>query len=150
MLRIRQKFPDDAIRDVPACLGGKLRQSGLGDRIQPGMTVALTGSSRQIDNMPVILRELASFVKARGAKPYIIPAMGSHGGATAQGQRELLESYGVTESFCGCPIYSSMDTVLAGRLENGDEVRVDAFAHQADAVIVVGRIKAHTAFRGPY
>ena len=100
--------------------------------------------------MPVILREIASFVKEQGAQPYIIPAMGSHGGATAQGQREILESYGITEEFCGCPIHSSMETVKVGSLPNGDEVRVDKFAHDADAVIVVGRIKAHTAFRGSY
>lgn len=150
MLRVRQKFPDDAIRDIPGCLREKLAREDIAGRIRPGMTVVLTGSSRQIDNMPVILRELAAFVRERGAKPYIIPAMGSHGGATAQGQRELLESYGITEAFCRCPIHSSMETVLLGHLECGDEVRVDKFAHQADAVIVVGRIKAHTAFRGAY
>ena len=79
-----------------------------------------------------------------------IPAMGRHGGATDEGQRQILESYGITEEFCGCPIFSSMETVRVGELPNGDEVRVDKFAHDADAVIVVGRIKAHTAFRGPY
>ena len=114
------------------------------------MRVVLTGSSRQIHNMPEILRELASFVRAQGGEPWIIPAMGSHGGATDEGQRQILESYGITEEFCGCPIFSSMETVRVVELPNGDEVRVDKFAHEADAVIVVGRIKAHTAFRGPY
>lgn len=150
MFCVRQKFSRDGVEDVPAVLREKLDQEALKARIKPGMTVVMTGSSRQIANMAAILRELASFVKQLGANPYIIPAMGSHGGATAEGQLEILESFGITEASCGCPIFSSMETVQVGRLENGDEVRVDKFAHDADAIIVVGRIKAHTAFRGPY
>lgn len=150
MYLVRQHFQRDGITDVPAYLDSKLDREDLKSRIQPGMRVVLTGSSRQIANMPVVLRELASFVKSRGAQPYIIPAMGSHGGATDQGQREILESYGITEEFCGCPIYSSMETVQVGTMACGDEVRMDKFAHEADAIIVVGRIKAHTAFRGKY
>ncbi len=148
--RVRQIFQRDGIQDVPAFLREKLDRQDLKERIKPGMRVVLTGSSRQIHNMPEILRELASFVRAQGGEPWIIPAMGSHGGATGEGQRQILESYGITEEFCGCPIFSSMETVRVGELPNGDEVRVDKFAHEADAVIVVGRIKAHTAFRGPY
>ncbi|MDO4961161.1 MAG: lactate racemase domain-containing protein [Eubacteriales bacterium] len=146
---VRQKFADDEIEDVVSYLNGKLDDPELRSRIKPGMKVVLTGSSRQIDNMPVILRETANFVKSCGAYPYIIPAMGSHGGATDEGQRELLESYGITEEFCGCPIFSSMETVRIGYVD-GDEVRMDKFAHEADAIILVGRIKAHTAFRGTY
>lgn len=150
MCRIRQKFVRDGIEDVAGHLREKLNSPVFRDRIQSGMTVVLTGSSRQIRNMPLILRELVHFVEARGARPYIIPAMGSHGGATAEGQREILSSLGITEETCGCPIHSSMETVRVGELPNGDEVRMDKFAHDADAIIVVGRIKAHTAFRGPY
>lgn len=150
VLRVRQKFTKDGIRDVSALLNEKLDRENLRARIKPGMTVVLTGSSRQVANMPEVLRELASFVKKQGGKPYIIPAMGSHGEATAEGQREILIGYGITEDFCGCPIFSSMETVQVGHLENGDEVCVDKFAHDADAVVVVGRIKPHTAFRGPY
>lgn len=150
VLRVRQHFALDGIQDVPALLNEKLDSETLRARIKPGMTVVLTGSSRQVANMPEVLRELASFVKKLGGKPYIIPAMGSHGGATSEGQREILISYGITEEFCGCPIFSSMETVQVGQLENGDEVRVDKFAYEADAVIVVGRIKPHTAFRGNY
>ncbi|MEA5144381.1 MAG: lactate racemase domain-containing protein [Oscillibacter sp.] len=150
MCLIRQVFERDGIGDVPSVLRGKLDREDLKSRIQPGMTVVLTGSSRQISHMPEMLRELADFVKARGGKPVIIPAMGSHGGSTDEGQRALLEGYGITEEFCGCPIHSSMKTVKVGYMSNGDEVRMDAFAHAADAIIVVGRIKAHTAFRGPY
>lgn len=150
MCTVRQIFNMDGIEDVATYLNEKLENLKLAERIKPGMRVVLTGSSRQIANMPLILRELASFVNKQGAQPYIIPAMGSHGGATDEGQRAILESYGITEEFCGCPIHSSMETVRVGELPNGDEVRVDKFAYEADAVIVVGRIKAHTAFRGSY
>ena len=134
MAVIEQHFPDDAIQDVPAYLRERLMPEHIRSRIQPGMKVVLTGSSRQIHDMPVVLRELASFVKEQGAQPYIIPAMGSHAGGIAEKQKELLEGYGITEAFCGCPIYSSMETVQVGALDNGDEVRVDRFAHAADAV----------------
>ena len=150
MCTVRQIFNMDGIEDVATYLNEKLENLKLAERIKPGMRVVLTGSSRQIANMPLILRESASFVNKQGAQPYIIPAMGSHGGATDEGQRAILESYGITEEFCGCPIHSSMETVRVGELPNGDEVRVDKFAYEADAVIVVGRIKAHTAFRGSY
>lgn len=150
MCRVRQRFDRDGISDVAAVLREKLNDEKLKARIRPGMRVVLTGSSRQIANMPLILKKLAAFVRAQGGEPCIIPAMGSHGGATAEGQKALLEGYGITEDYCGCPILSSMETVRVGQLPDGDEVRMDRFAHEADAVIVVGRIKAHTAFRGTY
>ncbi len=150
MSTVRQNFDPAHIEDVAAYLRTKLDDEAFRRRIKPGMRVVLTGSSRQIANANVILRELASFVKAQGAQPYIIPAMGSHGGATAEGQRGILESFCITEDFCGCPIHSSMETKLVGHLPDGDPVYTDQFAAEADAVIVVGRIKAHTAFRGPY
>lgn len=150
MCRVRQKFARDGIEDVASVLREKLQDERLKGRIRPGMRVVMTGSSRQIANMPLILKELAAFVREQGGEPYIIPAMGSHGGATDEGQKALLEGYGISEEYCGCPIVSSMETVRVGELPDGDEVRMDKFAHEADAVIVVGRIKAHTAFRGPY
>ena len=148
--QVRQCFPKDGIQDVPACLREKLARMEIGRKIQPGMRVVLTAGSRQIAHMPEILRELAAYVRGQGGQPYIIPAMGSHGGATAEGQRRILESYGITEEFCGCPIYSTMETVQVGTTADGAPVRMDRFAHAADAIIVVGRIKGHTAFRGPY
>ena len=148
--QVRQCFPKDGIQDVPACLREKLARVEIGRKIQPGMRVVLTAGSRQIAHMPEILRELAAYVRGQGGQPYIIPAMGSHGGATAEGQRRILESYGITEEFCGCPIYSTMETVQVGTTADGASVRMDRFAHEADAIIVVGRIKGHTAFRGPY
>ena len=150
MALVRQKFVRDGIDDVAAVLHEKLADERLRGRIRPGMRVALTGSSRQVNHMPLILRELADYVRSQGGEPFIIPAMGSHGGSTDEGQRAILEGLGITEEFCRCPIRSSMETVRVGHLPNGDEVRMDKYAHGADAVIVVGRIKAHTAFRGPY
>ena len=150
MCRVKQRFDRDGISDVAAVLREKLNDEKLKARIRPGMRVVLTGSSRQIANMPLILKKLAAFVRAQGGEPCIIPAMGSHGGATAEGQKALLEGYGITEDYCGCPILSSMETVRVGQLPDGDEVCMDRFAHEADAVIVVGRIKAHTTFRGTY
>ena len=150
MALVRQIFERDGIEDPAGLLKEKLSDERLRDRVRPGMRVALTGSSRQIRNMPLILRTLAGWVRSRGGEPFIIPAMGSHGGATDEGQKAILEGFGITEEYCGCPILSSMETVRVGELPNGDEVRVDKYAHDADAVIVVGRIKAHTAFRGPY
>ena len=147
---VRQNFPQDGIPDVSACLREKLDREELRSRIRPGMRVVLTAGSRQIAHMPEILQELARFLKGQGAKPYIIPTMGSHGGATAEGQRNILESYGITEEFCECPIFSSMETVEVGKMPDGDPVRMDRFAFESDAVVVVGRIKGHTAFRGPY
>lgn len=148
MFAVRQRFPQDSISDVPGLLRQQL--AGMENRIRPGARVVLTGSSRQIDNMPLVLKTLAQWVREQGGEPVIIPAMGSHGGATAEGQRQVLEGYGITEAFCGCPIYSSMETVQLGTLECGDEVRMDRFAYESDAIILVGRIKAHTAFRGTY
>lgn len=150
MYVVQQNFPQDGIPDVSACLREKLDWEELRSRIRPGMRVVLTAGSRQIAHMPEIFQELARFLKGQGAKPYIIPTMGSHGGATAEGQRNILESYGITEEFCECPIFSSMETVEVGKMPDGDPVRMDRFAFESDAVVVVGRIKGHTAFRGPY
>lgn len=150
MVKVRQIFPEEAIEDVAGTVREKLNQPEFIARIQPGMRVALTGSSRKIANMNVVLREVASFVRERGAEPYIIPAMGSHGGSTAQGQKEILTGYGITEEFCGCPIHSSMEVAYLGDTPEGLPVYIDKFAAESDAIILVGRIKGHTAFRGTY
>lgn len=150
MAKVRQIFPEEAIEDVAGTVREKLNQPEFIARIQPGMRVALTGSSRKIANMNVVLREVASFVRERGAEPYIIPAMGSHGGSTAQGQKEILTGYGITEEFCGCPIHSSMEVAYLGDTPEGLPVYIDKFAAESDAIILVGRIKGHTAFRGTY
>jgi hypothetical protein len=148
--KVRQHFVTDTIEDVEQAIKLKLREQDLAQRIKPGMRVVLTGSSREIANMNIIMREIAAFVKECGGTPFIVPAMGSHGGSIAENQRKILEGYGITEEFCGCAIYSSMDTVVTGYTPEGFPVHIDRFAAEADAIIPVNRIKAHTAFRGPY
>jgi hypothetical protein len=120
----------------------------LGERIQPGQTVALTAGSRGIANMHVMLQAAVQHLKQLGAEPFIVPAMGSHGGGTAEGQRKIIESYGITEPFCGCPIRSSMETVEVCRAAEGFPVHFDRLAFEADHVLVAGRIKPHTRFVG--
>lgn len=152
MFRATQMFPNDHIEDVAAETRAQLEKAGVLSLIRPGMTIAVTGSSRGIANMNVILREVVSFLKEAGAKPFIIPAMGSHGGSTAEGQRQVLTGYGITEEFCGCPIHSSMETVRLGKVTDNGEVLpvyIDRLAYEADGIVAVNRIKPHSAFRGP-
>lgn len=152
MFRVTQTFPNDHVADAAAETRAQLEAADLLPLIRPGMTVAITGSSRGIANMNVILREIVSFLRQAGARPFIIPAMGSHGGSTAEGQRQILTGYGITEEFCGCPVKSSMETVhLGDAYEDGVPlpVYIDRLAYEADGIVVVNRIKPHSAFRGP-
>lgn len=152
MVKIRQIFPRDHIEseNVPAYVAAKLDEQKYKDTIRPGMSVCITAGSRGISNMDKVIRAVVDFVKAQGGKPFVIPAMGSHGGATAEGQREILRDYGITEETMGCPIVSSMETVHIGDTPDGKHVRIDKNAWEADAIVVVNRVKAHTEFRGPY
>lgn len=153
MFPVLQRFDREEIGDLPGELRRHLENSGVQELLRGGMRICVTASSRGIDRQAVMLREIVRFLKAYGCSPFIIPAMGSHGGATAEGQRAILTGYGITEEFCGCPIYSSMETVRLGEVEeNGErfEVRIDRSAYEADGIVVFGRIKPHSAFRGPY
>jgi hypothetical protein len=149
MFRVRQSFPRQRVTDVAACVESELARLPLADRVRPGQTVAMTAGSRGIANMPAILRAAAAHFRALGAEPFIVPAMGSHGGATAAGQQQLLASYGITAESCGCPIRSSMETVVVCQAPEGFPVHFDHLAYQADHVLVVGRVKPHTRFTGP-
>jgi hypothetical protein len=147
VVKIRQKFPRPRVEDVDAALREQLGREEIASAIQPGMSVALTAGSRGIAEINVILRSLVATLKEMGAEPFIVPSMGSHGGATAEGQVEILESLGVTEEFCGAPIRSSMEVVDLGETERGVPVYMDRIASEADGVVLVNRIKAHTDFR---
>jgi hypothetical protein len=149
MVRIRQHFERPQVADVPAAVASALEPLGLARRIKPGQTVALTAGSRGIANIPLILRSTAAFLKKFGAKPFLIPTMGSHGGGTAEGQRHILESYGITEEFVGVPIRASMETVQVGVTAEGFPVLLDRIASEADHIGVIARIKPHTGFHGP-
>lgn len=148
MVRIRQTFDATHIQDVAAALQNELKRSGVLERIIPGMSIAIAVGSRGVADIPTITRITVDAIKSRGGRPFIVPAMGSHGGATAQGQVEVLANLGVTETSAGCPIHSSMEVVEIGRLDNGLPVYIDKFAYAADGIVVINRIKPHTAFRG--
>ena len=152
MARIRQQFDDTHIPagEIPGVLREQLSRDCIASTIPKGGEVAITVGSRGISNIPLITKAIADFVKEKGATPFIVPAMGSHGGALAEGQRQILDSYGVTEESVGCEIRSSMETVEIGTTEDGRPVRIDKNAAEADGIIVAGRVKPHTAFRGPY
>ena len=122
---------------------------GVTDRVQPGETVAITAGSRGVANIQAILQAAAAFFQRLGLQPFLFPAMGSHGGGTAEGQRGVLEGYGITESSCGCPIRATMETVEVFPTQHGFSVHLDRYAHEADHILVVNRIKPHTMFVGP-
>jgi hypothetical protein len=149
MVRIRQQFERPRLADIAAAVGSALEKLDLPQRIKPGQSVALTAGSRGIANIPLILRSTAAFLKKLGAKPFLVPTMGSHGGGTAEGQRHILESYGITEEFVGVPIRASMDTVQVGVTAEGFPVLLDRIASEADHIGVVARIKPHTGYHGP-
>lgn len=152
MFRAKQTFPNEKIapEEIPAVVFEQLSQEKFASRIQPGMHIAITAGSRGIRNVDVITKAIVDFVKSRGAEPFIVPAMGSHGGATAEGQLEILAGYNITPETMGCPIKSSMEVVELGYSERGRRVAIDKNAYEADGIIVSCRLKPHNAFRGPY
>ena len=150
MVKVRQLLDHSHIdpADIPGLVHKELEP--MRARIKPGMSVAITCGSRGVCNIAIITRAIVDFVNDCGGGPVVFPAMGSHGGATAEGQREILTGYGVTEEAMGCPIRATMEVVQVGETEEGMPVFVDRYAYEADGIILCGRVKAHTAFRGPY
>jgi len=148
MCRVRQNFDKEHIEDISAEIEQQLEKKEIRELIRPGMRIALTAGSRGIHRYAEIIKAVGDKLKELGAVPFIIPAMGSHGGATAEGQTELLESLGITEAYCDMPVISSMDVVLLGRTERNVPVWFSRDACEADATILIGRIKPHTAFHG--
>lgn len=149
MFRLRQSFGGPHVVDVPAAVRNALSKLNLGTRIRPGQSVALTAGSRGITNIALILKSTVQFLRDFGARPFLVPSMGSHGGSTAEGQRAIIESYGITEEYVGAPIRSSMEVVEIGRTTQGWPVYVDKHAANADHIGVVARIKPHTNYNGP-
>jgi len=146
--RLRQIFERPLVEDIPAEVERQLAALNLAEKVQPGQSVAITVGSRGIANIHIIVKATVAHFQKLGARPFIVPAMGSHGGGTAQGQREVLERYGVTEQFCGCQIRSSMETVVVCQAKEGFPVHFDRHAYEADHVVVCGRVKPHTKFAG--
>ena len=149
MLRLSQKFEGPELGDVEDETCSQLAALQLGNKIRPGESVAITAGSRGIANLASIIKAATRHLKEIGAEPFVVPAMGSHGGGTAEGQQEILHSYGVTEEYTGAPIRSSMETVVVDTTPQGIPVHFDRHAYEADHVIVCGRVKPHTGFVGP-
>ncbi|MBA2776337.1 MAG: DUF2088 domain-containing protein [Chloroflexia bacterium] len=148
--RFRQHLNDEEVDSIHEAIAREFAKPDIGSAIEPGSRVVLTAGSRGIDRIAEVLKAAVEQVRARGGEPFVIPAMGSHGGATPEGQRALIEHYGVTEQYLGCPIRASMETVLLGTIDGGVPVYFDRIAHEeADVVIPIGRVKPHTDFRGP-
>ena len=148
MLPVRQSFPRGTVVDIESTVRSGF--SGLGNNSLAGKRIAITAGSRGIKGLASILRATVMELKSRQAEPFIVPAMGSHGGATAEGQVKVLESLGITEALIGAPICSSMEVVALGTTKHDLEVFCDKLAYQADGVVVINRIKPHTTFKGDY
>ncbi|MFZ7130952.1 MAG: DUF362 domain-containing protein [Eubacteriales bacterium] len=148
LLKIKQQFDAKYLEDIPGEIKKEFYRIGLDKKIKPGMKIAITAGSRGIDRIVEILKSVINEVKKVKGEPFIVTSMGSHGGATAEGQRRVLEHYGITEESMGVPIKATMETVEIDYLENGLPVHFDKIAYQADGVIAVNRVKVHTAFKG--
>ena len=149
MVHVRQKFQTPKLDSVTKAVVEQFKRPEVRGKVKSGMSIAVGCGSRGINNIAECAKAVVGELKALGAKPFIFPAMGSHGGATAEGQREVLEGYGITEDYVGCPIRSSMEVVELGTLDHGMPVYMDKHAAEADAVVIIPRIKPHTNFRAP-
>lgn len=144
---VRQRLHEQRVEDVAAAVAAEFERPGVGDRIQPGMRVAVGAGSRGIDRYAAVVASVVAEVRRRGGEPFIFPSMGSHGGATAPGQEAVLAHYGVTPAAMGAPVRASMDTVALGSVEDGVPVYFDRLAAtESDLIIPINRVKPHTDF----
>ena len=148
MFRIRQQFDAPRIDNIPAAVRDEIAKLSPRSTIKPGQTVAISAGSRGIANLATVIKTIAEEMKGLGAEPFIVPAMGSHGGGTAEGQAGVLAGYGITEETMNTQVRSSMDVIQIGTTDFGMPVYFDKIASQADHVIVVNRVKPHTGFIG--
>lgn len=150
MIKVRQNFKDDRIADVAERVKEIIAEDKLSSMIHPGQKVAVAVGSRMIDRIQIIVKQVIDELKARGAEPFVVTAMGSHGGGTPEGCRRILEDFGITEESIGAPIRAEMDVVKLGSTEDGIDVYMDKNAYEADITILINRIKPHTEFTGRY
>ena len=146
---VRQRYDDTRLKDVEKAVHGQITRPEIAARVHSGMRIAIGAGSRGIANIGITVRSTVRALRKLGAKPFVFPAMGSHGGATAEDQQAVLAGYGITEEGVGAPIRATMDTILIGEMRDGTPVHMDRFAHEADGVVLINRIKPHTSFRGP-
>lgn len=150
IMKVKQVFDDTKIENVPEYLNQKLIEKQIKDKIKPGMKIAITGGSRGISHYQDLMKTVVDFVYKCGATPFIVPAMGSHGGGTDEGQANMLKKLGITKETVGCDIISSMEVVEVGRTSKDLPVYIDKNAASADGIILLNRVKLHTSFRGKY
>lgn len=148
LTKIRQSFGRERVGNIEAVVAEELTKLSAG--VKPGASLAIAAGSRGIANIARVVKTTVEFLRARGAKPFIVPAMGSHGGATAEGQAALLASYGITEQAMGCPIRATMEVVELPNEGLKTKLFMDRFAWESDGVIVINRIKPHTDFHGDF
>ncbi|WAH35765.1 nickel pincer cofactor-dependent isomerase, group 22 [Alicyclobacillus dauci] len=148
-IKVRQVFDSTMIDDIQAKIRDEVQKKGIRVKIKPGMRIAVGVGSRGIANLGLIVRCLIDELQNLGAKPFIVPAMGSHGGATAEGQAKYLKSHGISQQSMGVPIHSSMDVIHIGNTSSGVPVLFDKICCESDLVIIVARVKPHTDFKGP-
>ena len=149
MCDVRQRFDSPTLGDVASAVHEQLASLQLKNIVKQGDTIAVTAGSRGIANIPMILREVVRNLRELGATPFIVPAMGSHGGGDVKGQLEVLSGLGITEESVDAEIRATMETVIVAETEFGIPVHFDRYAHEANHVLVVNRIKPHTRFIGP-
>ncbi|MFZ5942708.1 MAG: hypothetical protein ACOYVD_01235 [Bacillota bacterium] len=152
MVRVRQKFQGEPLEDISGEIKRQFTAQNLAARLKPGAKIAVAVGSRGINKIDFITKQVIDLLKNSGFEPFIIPAMGSHGGATAEGQTKVLEEYGITEETMGVPIISSLDVVEVGKttapsIEGEFPVYVDKVGYNSDGIVVINRVKPHTLFR---
>lgn len=150
VVKIHRKFDNSYVNNIEEILYHQIQSMQSYQELSPGARIAIAVGSRGIDSLNTIVSTVVTLLKSKGAVPFIIPAMGSHAGATAEGQRNMLESLGITETTTGAPIFSSMEVVTIGMLDDGRPIYMDKLANNADGIIIINRIKEHTTFHGIY
>ncbi|HCC58805.1 MAG TPA: hypothetical protein DEQ47_16415 [Solibacterales bacterium] len=146
---VRQNFPQHTLEDIPGTVAQQLAGAGFASRLEPGSSVAIGVGSRGITNLATIVRAIVAYWNNAGMKPFIFPAMGSHGAATAEGQADVLAHYGIIEETMGCPVRSSLDVAPVARTAEGIQTYMDRNAFESHGVMLCGRVKWHTDFEGP-
>jgi hypothetical protein len=148
LLLVKHHFPDRALKDIPGEVRKELEAAAFGANLKPGARVAIGVGSRGIHNISIIVKAIVDYWKAKGAQPFLFPAMGSHGAATAKGQADVLAHYGIDEQSMGCPVISQLEVVSLGKTSDGIEAFMDRMAFESDGVMLVNRVKWHTDFAG--
>ena len=149
MALVEHQFNPQYIEDLPAAVREEMASLNLGNKVKTGDAVAITAGSRGVANIDTVIKTIVEELKKMGAEPFVFPAMGSHGGATAEGQIKVLANLGITEETMGCPIKSDMEPEFLGEAALGYPINVDKNAMSADHIVVVNRVKSHTKFEGP-